>query len=340
MIGPAPDRLVRWLETVGGGLQGPVTFEKFAGGQSNPTFALDVPGGRYVLRRKPAGVLLASAHAVEREYRLLKALHPLGFPVPRPIALCEEEDVIGSAFYIMERVEGRSYWDGSLPDEMPAARGLIYKNMIETLARLHRYDPDTVGLGDYGRPGNYFGRQVARWTRQYRASQTEDVPEIEKLIDWLARTVPEQGATSIIHGDYRIDNLIFDPAGGQVVAVLDWELSTTGDPLADFSYLALNWILPRDGLAAIGDVDLERAGIPSLAEITELYCQLSGRPRVSNPHWYFAFSLFRLVGIVQGIRKRIIDGNASSREAERAAQKLIPLARAGWDQARRAGASA
>lgn len=340
MNGSATDRLARWLDAQGGGLQGPATLEKFAGGQSNPTFALDTPAGRYVLRRKPLGTLLPSAHAVEREYRLLQALHPLGFPVPRPIALCEDESVIGSRFYIMDRIDGRSYWDGTLLDETPSSRGLIYRHMIETLARLHRYDPKAVGLADYGRPGNYFGRQVARWTRQYRASQTDDVPEIEKLIDWLARTVPDQRATAIIHGDYRIDNLIFDPAGQQVAAVLDWELSTIGDPLADFSYLALNWVLPHDGLAAIGDMDLEETGIPSLAEITDLYCELSERPRMPNPHWYFAFSLFRLVGIVQGIRKRIIDGNASSPEADRASQKLIPLARAGWDQARRAGASA
>jgi aminoglycoside phosphotransferase (APT) family kinase protein len=258
--------------------------------------------------------------------------------VPRPIALCEDDAIIGSAFYIMDRVDGRAYWDGALPDEAPATRRLIYEDMVETLARLHRYDPEAIGLGDYGRPGNYFGRQVARWTRQYRASQTDDVPEIEKLMEWLGRTVPDQTTISIIHGDYRIDNLIFDPVERRVAAVIDWELSTVGDPLADFSYLALNWVLPRDGLAALGEIDLEAAGIPSLAEITDLYCQLSGRASLPSPHWYFAFSLFRLVGIVQGIRKRIIDGNASNPEASRAAAKLIPLARAGWNQARRAGA--
>lgn len=332
------DRLTQWMDAHVDGFEGPITLDKFSGGQSNPTFALDTKTKRYVLRRKPAGTLLASAHAVDREFRLLSALHPEGFPVPQPMALCEDDAVIGSAFYVMERIEGRTLWDGTLPDETPEKRRAIYVEMVETLARLHRFDPAQVGLADYGRPGNYFERQVARWSRQYRASQTEDVPEVEKLIEWLSRTVPEQSATTIIHGDYRLDNLIFDPTQAKVAAVIDWELSTTGDPLADFSYFALHWLMPADGLAALGNVDLEPLGIPSLEEITDLYCQMSGRPRVANPHWYFAFNFFRIVGIVQGIRKRIIDGTASSLEAERAAAKLVPMARLGWEQARLAGA--
>lgn len=332
------DKLTKWMHAHVPGFEGPITLEKFAGGQSNPTFALDTADRRYVLRRKPAGALLASAHAVDREYRLLDALYPQGFPVPQPIALCEDESVIGSAFYVMDRVDGRTFWDGTLPDQPPAARAAIYEQMVARLAQLHRFDPAQVGLADYGRPGNYFGRQVARWSRQYRASQTGDVPEVEKLMEWLSRTVPDQTAATIIHGDYRLDNLIFDPREQRVAAVIDWELSTIGDPLADFSYFAVHWIMPADGLAAVGGVDLAGSGIPSLDEITDLYCALSGRPRIANPHWYFAFNLFRIVGIVQGIRKRIIDGTASSLEAERSAAKLVPMARLGWEQARLAGA--
>lgn len=332
-------KLTRWMDAHVPGFAGPITLEKFSGGQSNPTFALDTAAGRYVLRRKPAGTLLASAHAVDREYRLLSALHPEGFPVPRPIAFCADEAVIGSPFYVMERIDGRTLWNGTLPDEAPAARRAIYEQMVATLARLHRFDPAQIGLADYGRPGNYFERQVARWSQQYRASQTEDVPEVEKLMAWLSRTVPEQTAATIIHGDYRLDNLIFAPSEAKVLAVIDWELSTIGDPLADFSYFAVHWIMPADGLAAVGNVDLEASGVPSLGEITDLYCEMSGRPPVANPHWYFAFNLFRIVGIVQGIRKRIIDGTASSLEAERAAAKLVPMARLGWEQARLAGAS-
>lgn len=332
------DKLTAWMKAHVAGFEGPITLDKFSGGQSNPTFALDTATKHYVLRRKPAGTLLASAHAVDREYRLLSALYPEGFPVPRPIILCEDESVIGSPFYIMDRIDGRTLWDGTLPDQTPAERRAIYEQMVATLARLHRFDPVQVGLGDYGRPGNYFERQVARWSRQYRASQTEDVPEVEKLMEWLSRTVPEQTSATIIHGDYRLDNLIFDRSEQKVLAVIDWELSTIGDPLADFSYFAVHWLMPADGLAALGGVDPGPLGIPSLEEITDLYCQISGRPRIANPHWYFAFNLFRIVGIVQGIRKRIIDGTASSLEAERAAAKLVPMARLGWEQARLAGA--
>lgn len=332
------EKLTRWMQVHVPLFEGPLTLAKFAGGQSNPTFALDTANHRYVLRRKPAGTLLASAHAVDREFRLLAALHPHGFPVPRPIALCEDESVIGSPFYVMERIEGRTFWDGTLPDQHPEARRSIYEEMVTTLARLHQFDPVQVGLGDYGRAGNYFGRQVARWTRQYRASQTEDVPEVDKLIEWLSRTVPDQTAATIIHGDYRLDNLIFAPAEPRIAAVIDWELSTIGDPLADFTYFAVHWIMPSDGLASLGGVGLDGSGIPSLGEITELYCSLSRRPLIASPHWYFAFNLFRIVGIVQGIRKRIIDGTASSLEAERAAAKLVPMARLGWEQARLAGA--
>ncbi len=316
----------------------PVDIAKFPGGQSNPTYRVAGASGELVLRRKPFGPLLPSAHAVEREFRLMAALHPTGFPVPRPLALCSDEAVIGSAFYAMELVDGRIFWDGTLPGLAAAERGAVYAGAIGTLARLHGLDPAAAGLGDYGRPGNYFGRQIDRWTRQYRAAQTADIPAVERLIDWLPRTVPEQTRSSLIHGDYRIDNLVFAPDGGDVRAVLDWELSTVGDPLADFTYFAMNWALPADGRSGLGGVELSAAGIPSLDEAVGLYCAATGRDGLPDLPWYFAFNLFRLVGILQGVRKRIALGNASSAAAEASAARVEPLAAAAWDQARRAGA--
>lgn len=322
------------------GVSGPVSLSKFPGGQSNPTYRVETANGTYVLRRKPFGPLLPSAHAVDREYRLISALHPVGFPVARPFALCEDDSVIGSMFYIMEHVEGRSLADGSLPGETPQTRRAMYRALVETLAQLHNFDPETIGLGDYGRPGNYFVRQVGRWTKQYRAAQTDDVPEVEKLIAYLPDTVPEQTRTSVIHGDYRIDNAMFAPHGPQILAVLDWELSTLGDPLADFTYLAMQWGLPAGGGGAgLLGVDFEASGIPDLDEVVGLYCELTGRQGVPELNWYFAYNLFRLVGIVQGIKKRIIDGNASSDKAEATVARLVPLAQAAWEFARKAGAT-
>lgn len=321
------------------GISGPVSLSKFPGGQSNPTYRVEAGNGTYVLRRKPFGPLLPSAHAVDREYRLISALHPAGFPVARPFALCEYDSVIGSMFYIMEHVEGRSLADGSLPGETPQTRSAMYRALVESLAQLHNFDPEAIGLGDYGRPGNYFVRQVGRWTKQYRAAQTDDVPEVEKLIAYLPDTVPEQTRTSVIHGDYRIDNAMFAPDGPQILAVLDWELSTLGDPLADFTYLAMQWGLPAEsGSAGLLGVDFEASGIPDLDEVVGLYCELTGRAGVPELNWYFAYNLFRLVGIVQGIKKRIIDGNASSDKAEATVARLVPLAQAAWEFARKAGA--
>jgi aminoglycoside phosphotransferase (APT) family kinase protein len=332
-------RLEAWLRGAIPGVSGPVSLSKFPGGQSNPTYRVDTANGTYVLRRKPFGPLLPSAHAVDREYRLISALHPAGFPVARPFALCEDDSVIGSMFYIMEHVEGRSLADGSLPGETPQTRSAMYRALVETLAQLHNFDPETIGLGDYGRPGNYFVRQVGRWTKQYRAAQTDDVPEVEKLIAYLPDTVPEQTRTSVIHGDYRIDNAMFAPDGPQILAVLDWELSTLGDPLADFTYLAMQWGLPAGGGGAgLLGVDFEASGIPDLDEVVGLYCELTGRTGVPELNWYFAYNLFRLVGIVQGIKKRIIDGNASSDKAEATVARLVPLAQAAWEFARKAGA--
>jgi aminoglycoside phosphotransferase (APT) family kinase protein len=271
-----------------------------------------------VLRRKPFGPILPSAHAVEREYRLIAALHPTGFPVARPYALCEDPAVIGAPFYVMDMVEGRTFWNGRLPEQKPAERRAIYEAMIATLARLHSFDPAGVGLGDYGPPGNYFERQVGRWTKQYRAAETERIEEAERLIEFLPRTVPAQERVTIIHGDYRIDNLIYASGGPEVSAVLDWELSTLGDPLADFTYLVdAVGNARRGGSAGLQGRRLRRTGIPTLEEAARLYCAATGRSGVPALDWYFAYNLFRLLGIVQGIKKRFLDGNASSAKARK-----------------------
>lgn len=333
------DSLARWLGE-NAALEGAIEkVVKFSGGQSNPTYRIESGGKSYVLRRKPFGKILPSAHAVEREFRLISALHPLGLPVAKPHALCEDEAVIGSPFYIMDMVEGRVFWDGALLDCAREERAPIYHAMVDTLARLHAVDPQEAGLGGYGAPGNYFERQVGRWTKQYRASQTDDLAAVERLIEFLPDSVPEQERTSIIHGDYRIDNLIYAPDAPEVRAVLDWELSTLGDPLADFTYLAMNWALPRQGRnAQLGGLDLEELGIPSLEEITRRYCEATGRSSVPDMNWYFAYNLFRLVGILQGIKKRIIDGNASSKDAQKKAAMVEPLADAALNFAKKAGA--
>ncbi len=333
------ERLERWLVHHVPGFRAPFGMKKFPGGQSNPTYRLDAASGHYVLRRKPFGPTLPSAHAVDREYRLIAALHPTGFPVARPDALCEDGEVIGAAFYVMEMVEGRTFWEGALPEQQPVERDAIYRSMIATLARLHSIDPASVGLGDYGAPGSYFERQVARWTKQYRAAQTDDVPEVEKLIAWLPATLPPQERVSIIHGDYRIDNIIFAPDRDAVSAVLDWELSTLGDPLADFAYLAMNWAMPAgQHPATLGGLDLVALGIPTLEEAVALYCEATGRAGVPDLNWYFAYNLFRLVGIVQGIKKRFLEGSASSASAEEAGSRVPMLAARAWEFARRAGA--
>ncbi|TKD52848.1 phosphotransferase family protein [Sphingomonas baiyangensis] len=332
------DRLARWMDGHVAGFEGPLRIEKFAGGQSNPTYRIDAASGAYVLRRKPFGPLLPSAHAVDREYRLIAALHPTGFPVARPYALCEDEAVLGAAFYVMEMVEGRTLWDGTLPGMAPSERRRHYEAMVDTLADLHAVDYEAAGLGDYGKPGNYFERQVARWTRQYRMSQTDDLPEAERLIEWLPRTVPEQTRTAIVHGDYRIDNLIFATDGPRVRAVLDWELSTLGDPLADFAYLAMNWVTEPEGRSGVKGMTGPETGIPTLEAITVRYCAHTGREGIPDLNWYFSYNLFRLMGIVQGIKKRVLDGNASNAQAAATAARVPGLAAVAWDFAVRAGA--
>jgi aminoglycoside phosphotransferase (APT) family kinase protein len=327
-----------WLEANVEGFAGPFTLTKFPSGQSNPTYKISATSGDYVLRRKPFGQLLPSAHAVDREYRLLAALNPLGFPVPQPLALCDDASVIGAVFYVMELAKGRPYADGSLPDFDPATRGRMYGQLVDTLADLHNIDPVAADLADFGKPGNYFERQVARWTRQYRDSETDYLPEMERLIAFLPETLPEQSRTSIVHGDYRIDNVVYD-GDGTLTAVLDWELATLGDPLADFSYLAMQWMMPADGAAGLAGLDLPALGIPTLDHIVERYSERSGVPVAGALDWYFAYNLFRLAGIVQGIKKRVIDGTASHAQAAEMAKKVPMLASAAWDFARKAGAS-
>jgi aminoglycoside phosphotransferase (APT) family kinase protein len=326
-----------WLEANVEGFSSPFTLNKFPSGQSNPTYKISAASGDYVLRRKPFGQLLPSAHAVDREYRLLSALHPLDFPVPRPLALCDDPDVIGAIFYVMELARGRPYADGALPDFDPATRRRMYEQLVDTLADLHSIDPAAADLSDFGKAGNYFERQVARWTRQYRDSQTDYVPEMERLIAFLPETLPQQSRTSIVHGDYRVDNVIFDGAG-TLTAVLDWELATLGDPLADFSYLAMQWAIPTDGGAGLAGLDLKALGIPTLDDIALRYSERSGVPVAQRLDWYFAYNLFRLAGIVQGIKKRVLDGTASHAQAAEMAKRVPTLASAAWDFARKAGA--
>ena len=329
--------LGQWLEANVEGFSGPFELKKFASGQSNPTYRITAASGEYVLRRKPFGPLLPSAHAVDREFRLISALYPLEFPVPEPLALCADERVIGAIFYVMELAKGRSYADGALPDFDPETRRRIYEQLVDTLADLHTIDPERCGLGDFGKPGNYFERQVMRWTRQYRDSETDYLPEMERLVAFLPETVPQQSRTAIVHGDYRIDNVLFD-GDGALTAVLDWELATLGDPLADFSYLAMQWAMPADGGAGLAGLDLPALGIPTLGEIVQRYSERSGVPVAAALDWYFAYNLFRLAGIVQGIKKRVIDGTASNAEAAEMAKRVPMLAQAAWRFAERAGA--
>ena len=332
------ERLTAWMTANVVGFEGPLTYAKFAGGQSNPTYRIDSPSGAYVLRRKPFGPLLPSAHAVDREYRLIDGLFPTGFPVAKPYGLCTDESVLGAMFYVMGLADGRNLWDGTLPDYAPPERTAIYNAMCDTLADLHKVDHVAAGLGDYGKPGNYFERQVARWTKQYRASETETMPEVERLIEWLPRTLPTQDRTSIVHGDYRIDNMIFAHDQARVIAVLDWELSTLGDPLADFSYFLMSWVTEPEGRSGVLGKAGGDGGIPTVEDMVARYCAATGRDGVPDLNWYFSYNLFRLTGIVQGIKKRIVDGTASSAQAERSAAGVYRLAKASWGFAEKAGA--
>jgi aminoglycoside phosphotransferase (APT) family kinase protein len=331
-------KLTAWMEANVDGFEGPLRQSKFAGGQSNPTYRIDTAKASYVLRRKPFGPLLPSAHAVDREFKVISGLHPTGFPVAKPYGLCTDESVLGSWFYIMGMVEGRTIWDGSMPGATPEFRRATYDAMFDTLAALHNVDVEKAGLTDYGKPGNYFGRQVDRWTKQYRLSETEVMPEMEQLITWLPATLPEQTRTSVVHGDYRIDNMIFAKDEAKVIAVLDWELGTLGDPLSDLTYVAMAWVTDNGGRSGVQDLDRKALGIPELDEMVARYCAATGRDSVPDMNWYFAYNFFRLAGIMQGIKKRVIDGTASSSHAKDMSERVQPLAARAWEFAVKAGA--
>ena len=328
-------RLDAWMAAHVAGYAGPLEVRQFAGGQSNPTFLLITPGRPYVMRRKPLGKLLASAHAVDREFRAIRALGPTGFPVPPAYGLCTDDSVIGSMFYVMGMVEGRIFRDNTLPECAPAERHALYLSMVRTLADLHNIDPAAVGLGDFGRPGNYMTRQIERWTKQYRASETKTHEDMERLLDWLPRTVPAESRTTIVHGDFKVDNTCFHPTEPKVAAVLDWELSTLGEPLCDLTYLLMNWVN-----GPISEIeDLPAYGIPALQEVVDLYCQLTGRDGLPELDWYFSFNMFRLAAILQGIIARVRDGTANAASAESFEERLPLLAAAAWKFAQRAGAA-
>jgi aminoglycoside phosphotransferase (APT) family kinase protein len=321
-------RLGDWLRTHVEGFRTPFTVSQFPGGQSNPTYLIDSAGGRYVLRRKPGGKLLPSAHAVEREFRVIAALGNTRVPVARARSLCADESVIGTVFYVMDYVEGRIFWDDSLPELPAAERRPIYTELNRVLAALHGVDFIAAGLGDYGKPGQYVERQVARWTKQYRASQTEAIHAMDHLIEWLPRHVPPEGGTCIVHGDYRLDNVIFHPREPRILAVIDWELSTLGSPLVELAYLCVRWHMPAEEFRALGGLDLANLEIPTESEFVAEYCRRRGLGPVAPETWayYLAFNMFRLAAILQGVLARALQGNASSTTALEAGRRARPLA--------------
>ena len=316
-----------WLAAHIDGFQGPVTAEKFAGGQSNPTFLLKTPAREYVLRRKPPGVLLKSAHAVDREFRVQMALQGSDVPVAQMFALCEDDDVIGSMFYVMQRVEGRNFDDPRLEGLNNEQRSAVFDQMNRVLAAIHSVDIAAVGLSEYGPEGNYFERQIGRWTKQYRASETETVPAMDALIDWLAANMPaDDGKRTLVHGDYRLDNLLFAPDGTDCVAVLDWELSTIGHPYADLAGVIMQWQMPPGGSGrGLQGVDRASLGIPTDEEFVAAYCQRTGLPGIEKFGFYLAFCFFRMAAIIQGVKKRGLDGNASDPARAAKMGSYVPL---------------
>ncbi len=326
-------RLAAWLRETIPGFRGPLVVEQFRGGQSNPTYRLGAASGRYVLRRKPPGKLLQSAHAVEREYKVITALGTAGFPVPRTFALCEDESVAGTPFFVMDCVEGRVLWDQSLPGMTLAQRAAIYDEMNRVIAALHAVDYAAIGLADYGRPGNYFARQIRRWSEQYRASETGTIEAMDNLIAWLPGNIPAGDETTIVHGDFRMDNMIFHPSEPRVLAVLDWELSTLGHPLADFSYHCMSWHIEPGAFRGIAGLDHAALGIPSEAAYIARYCERTGRDGIAHWNFYLAFGLFRIAAILQGIAKRALEGTAASAQAVETGKRARPLAELGWSRA-------
>lgn len=315
---------------------GTLTVEQFKGGQSNPTFKLSIAGQHYVLRTKPAPTakLLPSAHAIEREYRVMDALQRAGFPAARQYVLCTDESVIGRAFYLMEFVAGRVLWDQALPGMTPAERAAIYDEMNRVMAQLHTIDYAAIGLADYGKPGNYFARQIERWSKQYVASQTETIDAMDQLIAWLPHHIPPGEDTAIVHGDFRLDNLLFHPTEPRILAVLDWELSTLGHPFADFSYHCMSWHIEPGQFRGIAGLDLVALGIPSQQEYIARYAERTGKTiRLEDFNFYLAFNMFRLASIMQGIMKRYVDGTAASAQALESGKMARPMAELAWEYA-------
>ena len=322
------------------GFAGPVAVRQFKGGQSNPTYLVETPLRRYVLRRKPPGKLLPSAHAVDREYRVIGALHAQNFPVAAPVLYCSDETVVGTPFFLMSYVEGRVFWEPQMPASNPAERGRVYDAMNATLARLHTFEPAAIGLGDYGRGENYVARQVERWSKQYRASETETIEDMERLMSWLPAHLPPPQPPRLVHGDYRLDNIILAPDAPEVAAVLDWELSTLGDPLADFSYHLMQWHMPPSdaGTGSLLGFDLDALGIPRLDAYVGAYAARTGFDPRPNLAVYFAYNFFRIAAILQGIAGRVRDGTATSAFASAKGALVRPLAATGWGFAIKAGA--
>ena len=329
-------RLEEYMRSHVEGFQGPLDVCQFKGGQSNPTYLLESPSGKYVLRRKPPGKLLRSAHAVDREFKVISALYAAGFPVPRPFVLCSDEKVVGTMFFIMEFVDGRILWDLDLPQSSNDERRALYDAMNRTIADLHNFDVAGIGLSEFGKPGNYFERQISRWSKQYAASETATIDAMDRLIEWLPGNIPEDEGSAVVHGDFRLDNMIIHPTEPRVIAILDWELSTIGHPLGDFTYHLMAWQMPNLGTGSSGLVgkDLASLGIPSEDEYVETYCERTGRDGgIPDREFYAAYNFFRLAAILQGIVGRVRDGTAASAHANRAAQSVEPLATIGWKYA-------
>jgi len=330
--------LEAWMREHVEGFEGPLSVEQFKGGQSNPTYRLVTPGKNYVMRRKPPGLLLKSAHAVDREYAVITALGKTGYPVARTYALCTDESVIGTWFYIMDCVEGRIIWDSTFPDEPREQRRAYFDAMNKGMADLHNTDYAAIGLENFGKPGNYFERQIGRWSRQYLEDpEAGRLESMDKLVEWLPANIPAGDETSIVHGDYRCDNMIFHPSEPTVLAVLDWELSTLGHPLADFTYHLMMYRMPPQDVAGLNGRDLEALGIPSEEEYVADYCRRTGRPDgIPNLDFYLAYNMFRLAGIIHGIRGRVVRGTAASAHAVATSERLQPMADLAWQQALKA----
>ena len=335
-------RLEEYLGTQVAGFAGPLNVKQFKGGQSNPTYLLETPSRRYVMRRKPPGKLLPSAHAVDREFRVISALHKQGFPVAAPLLYCADDSIAGTAFYVMNFVEGRVIWEPQIPGATPPERAAIFDAMNDAIARLHLFDPPAIGLGDFGKGEHYVARQVARWSKQYRASETEKIDEMERLIEWLPHNIPPAGPVRVVHGDFRLDNLILEAAAPKILAVLDWELSTLGDPLADFSYHLMAWHMPHSdsaaGTATLQGHDLAKLGIPPMANYVDAYRRRTGLDPRPHLDTYLAYNFFRIAAILQGIIGRVRDGTATSEFAPKKAEMIRPLAAKAWQFAREAGA--